>query len=133
MTAPRGLRNNNPGNIIYNPRNDWHGQVGCEPDGRFSVFSEPAYGIRAIVKILQSYQRRGISELRQIIATWAPSVENDVDAYVESVCHRTGFESNWIMKPDDYPRLIEAICYHENGQPVSMTTIMEGIKLAARK
>lgn len=24
----RGIRNNNPGNIDYNPRNQWQGQVG---------------------------------------------------------------------------------------------------------
>ncbi|RRW53224.1 structural protein P5, partial [Pseudomonas fulva] len=25
MTTPRGVRNNNPGNIDYNPRNAWQG------------------------------------------------------------------------------------------------------------
>ena len=29
MTA-RGVRNNNPGNIDYNPRNAWQGQLGLE-------------------------------------------------------------------------------------------------------
>ncbi|MFP3374343.1 structural protein P5, partial [Pseudomonas sp. SIMBA_068] len=26
MTTPRGVRNNNPGNIDFNPRNAWQGQ-----------------------------------------------------------------------------------------------------------
>ncbi|MBD1602511.1 structural protein P5, partial [Pseudomonas sp. CA3A] len=26
----RGVRNNNPGNIDFNPRNNWQGQLGIE-------------------------------------------------------------------------------------------------------
>ncbi|WP_347147235.1 hypothetical protein [Proteus vulgaris] len=47
----RGERNNNPGNIDYNPRNKWKGLVGIEtgvPNPRFCVFESPEYGIRAI-------------------------------------------------------------------------------------
>ncbi|BDM23053.1 hypothetical protein KMS_R28100 [Pseudomonas sp. LRP2-20] len=37
MSKPRDVRNNNPGNIDFNPRNDWQGQIGKEPDGRFAM------------------------------------------------------------------------------------------------
>ena len=30
MTTPRGVRNRNPGNIDYNPRNAWQGQFVLE-------------------------------------------------------------------------------------------------------
>ena len=128
--ATRGIRNNNPGNIIYSERNDWHGQAGH--DGRFCIFVSPQYGIRAMVKILQKYQRRGVNTLCDIISTWAPSNENDTQSYINSICDKTGFMENFIMQPGDYTKLIEAIIYHENGsQPYPLSVIAEGIQRAA--
>ena len=54
----RGYRNCNPGNIDYNERNRWQGQVGIEARGRFAVFSEHRWGIRAIAVLLITYQDR---------------------------------------------------------------------------
>jgi len=41
--AARGLRNNNPGNIDYNSRNDWQGQLPPDPviEKRFARFDTP--------------------------------------------------------------------------------------------
>jgi len=52
MSTPRGIRNQNPGNIDYNSRNDWQGQIGKEPGGRFAIFDTPENGIRALGKLL---------------------------------------------------------------------------------
>lgn len=59
MTA-RGIRNRNPGNIDYNPRNDWQGQIGKEPGGRFAIFDTPENGIRALGKLLIKYRSRNL-------------------------------------------------------------------------
>jgi hypothetical protein len=89
---PRGVRNNNPGNIEYDPRVRWDGLVGIEPvplDGsrqRFARFATPEHGIRAIVKILSSYRRRGLDTVPKIVETWAPACDNNpVSQYVDDV------------------------------------------------
>src|SRR6185369_12230040 len=102
---PRGVRNNNPGNIDYNPKNKWQGQTGIEegvPKPRFARFDRAENGIRAIVKILQTYRKRGIKTPRQIAHTWAPPVENNTPAYAAALARRLEIGLNeeipWTLK-----------------------------------
>lgn len=126
---PRGIRNNNPGNIEYSAANDWQGQTGT--DGRYAIFTAPVWGIRAMARILNSYRARGVVTVEQIVTTWAPPNENHSAAYVASVVQRTGWAAGDIVTPDNYPRLLEAIIYHENGiQPYSWAVIEQGVALA---
>lgn len=132
---PRGIRNNNPGNIDRTSEK-WQGMSDDQSsDSRFIVFSKSEYGIRAIAKILQNYQKKyKISTVRGVISRWAPPSENNTDAYVKSVSDAVG------VKPDDKVSLsdpkvlmpiIKAIIKHENGsQPYSDETIREGIDMA---
>lgn len=85
--TPRGIRNNNPLNIRYNPRNNWVGQTGS--DGQFCKFSAPKYGIRAAVKILQRYAGNdGKTSVFEIINKWAPRADgNNTEKYIEAVCN----------------------------------------------
>ena len=91
MTA-RGEINNNPGNIEYHERTQWRGLANppVEAKGRFAVFTEPKWGIRAIVKTLQSYQRQGIRSVRACISRWAPAVENNTKGYIDRVASEMG-------------------------------------------
>lgn len=94
----RGIRNQNPGNIDWHADTTWQGAVGKEPGptGRFIVFKSPQYGIRAIAKTLLTYQNHdGCKTVRAIINRWAPPVENNTDAYVNSVAAAMS------VKPDD--------------------------------
>jgi hypothetical protein len=126
--ATRGIRNNNPGNIRHGDQ--WRGLAANQPDPAFCTFVAPVYGIRAMVKILQSYQRRGLNTVQEIISAWAPTVENDTAAYVRSVCSRVGVGPNDPVEPGN-PELIKAIIRHENGAcPYSDNTIGDAIKLA---
>lgn len=86
-TTPRGIRNNNPLNIRYNPRNNWVGQTGS--DGQFCKFSAPKYGVRAAVKILQRYAGNdGKTSVFEIINKWAPRADgNNTKKYIEAVCN----------------------------------------------
>ena len=51
---PRGLRNNNPGNIRINS-DLFQGEVRPSKDKSFKQFETMAYGYRAIFKILSNY------------------------------------------------------------------------------
>jgi len=126
---PRGIRNNNPGNIRHG--DNWQGMKENQTDKSFVQFESPKYGIRAMAKVLDSYRLRGVVYLVDIISTWAPPSENDTLAYVESVEQKTGIYSNQRVRRDQYPKVISAMIKHENGfNPYSMSTIEAGIALA---
>lgn len=70
ITEPRGVRNRNPGNIDYSSANQWQGQL--KPDSviekRFARFDTPENGIRALGKLLLTYQRKhGLKTVKAII------------------------------------------------------------------
>lgn len=129
--TPRGIRNNNPGNIVFNENNPWQGQTGKEPNGRFAQFSDAESGIRAMHQVLQAYTDRGISTIRGMINTYAPSIENNTDAYVNAVARDTGIDPDVPIDINDMPtaeRVVSAIIKHENGgNPYSPEQIREGI------
>lgn len=54
------LSRNNPGCILPNPANPWKGMAAVQPPGPVAFISV-IYGIRALYKILESYERDGIS------------------------------------------------------------------------
>lgn len=120
-TAPRGIRNNNPGNIDYNPINKWKGLNPKSPelDSRFCVFISPEYGIRALMVLLRNYDKKhNLNSIRQIINRWAPSHENDTSAYVKHVSKLMGIDYDICLNLSDRKTLIslaKAIVIHENG------------------
>jgi hypothetical protein len=129
MAIPRGIRNNNPGNIRLG--DNWQGMKENQSDGSFVQFKEAKYGIRAMTRILDNYAKRGVVYLADIILTWAPPSENDTRAYIAHVEQLTGLYGNQRVTREHYPKLIDAIIKHENGiQPYSVATIEEGIALA---
>ena len=83
----RGLRNNNPLNIIKNKSQTWLGETNLGGETRFCQFSSMQYGLRAALKILRTYyNKHGCRTIRQIICRWAPETENQVAAYIKTVC-----------------------------------------------
>jgi hypothetical protein len=130
---PRGIRNNNPGNIRHSIGTVWRGQEATQTDSDFVQFVTPEYGLRAIARIITSYKRDGINTIQDAIKRWAPAVENNTIAYINNVCQQCN------VKPADVvdleaimPTLIKAIVFHENGmQPYSEQQIQTGISLAA--
>lgn len=134
---PRGVRNNNPGNIELG--DPWQGLAPKQTDGRFAQFVSPAYGIRALARTLITYQDKyGIRTVTGAINRWAPPVENDTGAYVRQVQKAVGGD---LIDAHDYASLrpmVEAIVRHENGQgPLknantwyNTATIDEGLRLA---
>ena len=127
---PRGIRNNNPGNIEYHANNDWLGQVGS--DGRYSVFDKPENGIRALARLLINYGRfYGLETVGGIVSRWAPDFENDTASYVRAVADRLGVQPFDVLESGQLPDLVKAIIHHENGQqPYSDAVISAGVRAA---
>lgn len=133
-SLPRGIRNNNPGNIRLTTI-QWQGMQDAQNDPAFVQFIDPVYGFRAMTRILRNYQRRGLVTLRDMISTYAPKSENDTNAYVNFVAKRLNVSPD---APLDlalhlFP-LLKAISEFENGSRFADfyndTTIQEGIALA---
>ena len=132
----RGVRNNNPGNIDYNQRNNWQGQLGLETGAinpRFAVFNTPENGIRALTKLLLNYQRlHGLKTVREIINRWAPPTENITSAYVKAVavaCEVNADEVVYLRDRKLLKRMVVSIIKHENGyQPYSDAVITDGVE-----
>lgn len=117
MTAARGVRNRNPGNI---EASTWaQRQPGfAGSDGRFAIFDTFVNGIAAQYRLLQSYRRnRGLTTLRGVVNTWAPAQENDVSAYLRHVSELTGFgyDEELADDPETYRSVAWAMACHENG------------------
>ena len=91
MILARGMRNNNPLNIIKSEKINWQGEVKPSTDPNFAQFETLEYGLRAAFKLLQTYYtKHGCRTITQIISRWAPETENQVVAYIKAVSQRTG-------------------------------------------
>lgn len=131
MNIPRGIRNNNPGNIRHGDK--WAGLSATQPDAAFCSFISPEYGIRALARVLLNYERKhGLNTVRGIITRWAPPNENDTTAYVNAVARKLGVAPDTrIDVATVLPALVPAIIAHENGQqPYDAAVIVRGIEMA---
>ena len=92
MAIARGIRNNNPLNIRRSDQK-WFGQRDFQTDREFVEFKTMQYGFRAAFICLRTYiNKYHIDSVGRIIHRWAPSTENNTDAYVKQVCRLTKFE-----------------------------------------
>jgi hypothetical protein len=131
MLIPRGIRNNNPGNIRHG-KSKWQGMAAQQTDAAFVQFISPEYGIRALSHILDSYAARGLNTVRKIINTFAPPIENDTGAYVQAVADALGVTPDTILSVANVKvDLVAAIIRHENGQqPYQIAQISNGVMMA---
>lgn len=146
ITTPRGVRNNNPGNIDYSPRNAWQGQLGLEvgvPSPRFARFDTPENGIRALGKLLINYRGKdgmpgvggpGIDTVRETITRWAPGNENNTEAYIAAVARRLGVNAADVIdvrKPATLSVMVSSIIAHEcAGFAYPEAVLAEGLRRA---
>lgn len=131
---PRGIRNNNPGNIRHGE--NWQG---LNPNGRnidsaFCVFESPVFGIRALAKVLINYKKiHGLNTVRQIVSRYAPPNENQTTAYIQTVTKQLEVYPDTKIDIEERGVLtvfIKAVIRMENGiQPYSDEVIQEGIDL----
>ncbi|MCK9783067.1 structural protein [Hafnia alvei] len=89
----RGVRNNNPGNIRHGSK--WKGLSIEQTDNDFCQFISPEYGIRAIYKLLQTYQKKyGLNTIKTIINRYAPPNENNTAGYIRRASEEIGIEAD---------------------------------------
>lgn len=124
-----GLRNHNPVNL--RSASNETGKVFAGKSGTFSRFGSDEDGLAAASRQLFLYGDRGKHSLQDVIKTFAPSSENNVDAYIQDVARDSGFkpgENIDLHSPDVLKRLLPAMIKHEQGtQPFSQKEIDTGI------
>lgn len=134
-TQPRGIRNNNPGNLNF------AGQAGATKEGgengRFAVFGSMQEGVAALYRQIQLYFKRGMNTLSSIVKTYAPAGDNNnVSAYVSALSKATGKGADEPLDPNDMntiSRMMKGIVDHENGAGyISSSDIMGGIQLGSK-
>lgn len=141
MTAPtttpgtgrtRAERNNNPGNLNF------AGQAGATleegSNARFAKFGSTAEGVSALAKQLQRYGERGLDTVSKIINKYAPSSENNTQAYIDALSKRLGVSGDQRLDMSDSTTLtglIKGIAQHEAGSDyLSDSDVMTGLSMA---
>lgn len=121
----RGIRNNNPGNIVRN-NIQWNGALtqaqvvaqGWQWDPTFVQFDTPLNGLRALARVLLVYAGRGDNTVDEIISTYAPPQENDTAAYELAVANAIGVNEGAVINvPQQLGGIMAAIVQKENQQP----------------
>lgn len=141
MDKPRGVRNNNPGNLRWG--DPWQGLVpeAQRTDKDFCQFIAPAWGVRALAITLITYQdKHDLHTVAGMILRWAPPKENNTAAYICAVAAALDVASSTIINVHDYAvmaPLVRAIIRHENGRGriddrewYDAVTLDEGLRLA---
>jgi len=131
-SAPRGLRNNNPLNLMHHPA-----QVGLDParpsDGRFGRYNTMEEGYASAIRQMRLNASRGNDTLARQIAVWAPPNENNTAAYIARVAREAGMSPNDRLDLNDRGRLatvLSTMTAIENGRSVDRSVIDRGIGLA---
>lgn len=116
MALPRGIRNNNPLNIVKG--NSWKGERVNQTDKRFEEFESMAMGLRAGFILLRNYiegtktRPTKFNTIRKIVSRWAPPSENYTQRYIDNVCKWSG------LLPD------EVVLFRERKKMVAIVQAM---------
>jgi len=121
ILLPRGIRNNNPGNIRLSG-SSWQGQKQfSRSDPDFVEFTTPLYGLRALMKVLLTYYLKyGLDTVECVINRFAPPHENATDRYIYDVTKALRVKRTEKLSLASAPVLIAlaaAIVMKENGRP----------------
>ena len=134
--TPRNIRNNNPLNIRRS-KDKWQGLDAKQSDSSFFKFESMEMGWRAAFVILTKtyYHKYRLFTIRKIIKRWAPSVENDTDAYIKKVSDLTGIDPDEPLGiPSLYPSRWMAVglamAIVEGGRQPDVFPMMRGWTLA---
>lgn len=130
--SPRGLRNNNPGNIRNDNKTKWQGEVDAsqKKDFAFEEFKDRTSGYRALLKLLRNYNKlHGCRTIVDYIRRWAPENENNTSGYITRVCREMQVPTTFIPDPDDKSimcAMAAAISQVENGIPAVLSEVEAG-------
>ena len=120
--TPRGIRNCNPLNIRRTAKDQWKGLAEVQTDRAFCQFKSLEYGWRAAFYLLTRtyYHKYRLYTIRTIIRRWAPSSENNTEAYIAYVARLTGIAPDEPLgtpsaQPARWMMLGAAMAIQENG------------------
>ncbi len=122
ILEPRGIRNNNPGNI-RSSKMPWQGQKPAleQSDPDFVEFTAPLYGLRALMKTLLTYYLKyNLDTVQSLINRYAPPHENATDSYIYEVAKALGVKRTDTIDVSSKQTLVtlaQAIILRENGPP----------------
>ncbi|MCF8428390.1 MAG: structural protein [Bacteroidia bacterium] len=117
---PRGIRNNNPGNLRISTET-WIGKIdrSKNTDKSFEQFIELRWGIRAMMRnIITAINTKKLDTIRKLITKYAPPEDNnDTEAYISAVVRKVGISDRTVLGTDQATliKLTTAIIEHENG------------------
>jgi hypothetical protein len=131
-SKPRGLRNNNPGNIRQSSVR-YTGEVQPSKDGAFKQFQSMEYGYRAMFVLLHTYARKhGINTIEGMISRYAPANENHTQAYIDAVSEMSGVPATSHLTTTNAEVMIPivaAMSRVENGEAAVMSEVEAGWKM----
>lgn len=131
---PRGIRNNNPGNIRKS-HNPWKGKKPVSEDPDFEQFDHPRYGIRALGVLLQTYYNAyHLDNITALVSRFAPTSENDTRAYITHIAQTLNVGEKQAINVNNERVLLPlmlGIIRHENKglQPYSVEVINEALDM----
>lgn len=136
-TLPRGLRNNNPGNIRHSD-DKWQGMSAKQTDTKFVQFTTIVYGYRALAKLLINYKKKyKLNTVEGIISRWAPASDNNyTKGYIKTVADALMVSPIQMIDVEDEGTLVTicaAISRVENGRTAVMQDVKAGVKKALTK
>lgn len=133
--APRGIRNNNPGNLQQSDV-QWEGKT-ASTDPRYESFATPEAGIRALALNAQHLQANGAQTVTDLISKWAPASENGqakTQAYIGAVAQAMGVsptDNVNLQDPATLTAFTNAVISHENGaNPYRPEQVQTGVAAA---
>lgn len=129
---PRGLRNNNPGNIRINS-DLFQGEIRPSKDKSFKQFETMAYGYRAMFKTLSNYYKNyKLDTIRKMVSRWAPPKENRTDRYIKAVSDYAGIPADDPININNRElmiRIVAGMSKVENGKEADMSDVIAGWNL----
>jgi hypothetical protein len=104
----RGIRNNNPGNIraVGNQRRDREG---------FRVFDSMEEGVLKANEQLDRYAKGGVNKLGDIVKKWAPSGENNTEAYTKFMEKQMGVGRGTVIDDSNRAEFLANMFKEESG------------------
>ena len=132
MKMSRGLRNNNPGNIRLGSFK-YKGERAKSSDVAFRQFESMEWGYRAMFVLLHTYALRyDCRTLRDIISRYAPSSENNTEAYIRRVASMTHLADDEQLDTLDRRVMVDvvsAMSAVENGREADLASVVAGWEL----
>ncbi len=129
QSTKRGIRNNNPGNLIKTNIN-WKGKVPLNKntDPEYEQFYTAHDGIRAMFMDLRNdIEKQKLNTISKLIHVYSPKAP--MQQYVSFVSKKLNMEPDALLKRTDYMCLGKAIIEFENGeQPYPQSLIVSAFK-----